>query len=94
MALPETFVDTSESMMNHSTGSAGFVTPDLPYHPDAVTAGLPADNFAMYGVADMIIEEAGTYTIGTHSDDGFAIRVHGWEFDEVFGNGQIDTFFP
>ena len=87
-----TFVDTSESMMNHSTGSAGFVTPDLPYHPDAVTAGLPADNFAMYGVADMIIEEAGTYTIGTHSDDGFAIRVHGWEFDEVFGNGQIDTF--
>jgi len=87
-----TFVDTSESMMNHSTGSAGFVTPDLPYHPDAVNAGLPADNFAMYGVACMIIEEAGTYTIGTHSDDGFAIRVHGWEFDEVFGNGQIDTF--
>ena len=87
-----TFVDTSEPMMNHSAGSSGFVTPDLPYHPDALAAGLPADNYAMYGVACMIIEEAGTYTIGTHSDDGFAFRVHGWEFDEVFGNGQIDTF--
>jgi len=87
-----TIVDTSEPMMNHSADTGGFITPDLPYHPDAIDAGLPTDNYVMYGVACMIIKEAGTYTIGTHSDDGFAFRVHGWEFDEVFGNGQIDTF--
>ena len=97
-----TIVDTSEPEMNHSDNGSRFtIQPDLPYHPDAIAAGLPADDFIMYGVACMRIEEAGTYTIGVHSDDGFGLRVHGWTFTEAFGgdtrdarNGTIDPSSP
>jgi hypothetical protein len=97
-----TIVDTSEPEMNHSDDGSRFtIQPDLPYHPDAIAAGLPADDFIMYGVACMRIEEAGTYTIGVHSDDGFGLRVHGWTFTEAFGgdirdarNGTIDPSSP
>ena len=97
-----TIVDTSEPFMNHSAnGSPSLILPDLPYHPDAVAAGLGVDDFILYGIGYMRIKEAGTYTIGVHSDDGFAFRVHGWTFTESFGgdsrdgrNGTIDLGSP
>jgi hypothetical protein len=86
-----TIVDVSEPVMNHGDGGAQrVITPDRPYHPDAVAAGLPVDDFIMYGVAYMNITEAGDYTIGTHSDDGFGIRVQGWNFTEINGAGALD----
>lgn len=36
------------------------------------------------------VTEAGTYTIQVRSDDGFALRVVGQEFQSVNGNGYID----
>ncbi|MCP3973249.1 MAG: hypothetical protein GY720_02010, partial [bacterium] len=97
-----TLVDTSEPFMNHgANGSPSLILPDLPYHPDAVAAGLGGEDFILYGIGCMRIEEAGTYTIGVHSDDGFAFRVHGWTFTESFGgdgrdprNGTIDPGSP
>ena len=84
-------VDVAQPEINHSdTGDRGLHTPDLPYPSEAVAAGCCGDNFIQYAVGYIQIERAGSYTIGTHTDDGFALRVHGWTFSEVHGNGQID----
>src|SRR5690606_9335892 len=36
------------------------------------------------------VAEAGKYTFNIHSDDGFALRIFGAEFEAVQGNGSLD----
>ena len=42
----------------------------------------------------MKIPRSGDWTIGVHSDDGFALRFIGAPFDSISGNGVRDDDFP
>ncbi|HNQ91088.1 MAG TPA: hypothetical protein PKM73_20940 [Verrucomicrobiota bacterium] len=47
------------------------------------------DDFVISAQAKINITEAGAYTFGVHSDDGFALRIRGQTWTSVSGNGQI-----
>ncbi len=87
-----TIVDVQEEAMNHGSNVQLF-QPDRPYHPDAVSQGCCGDDFILYGVGYMLITEAGDYTVGVHSDDGFGCRIQGFNFTSINapdGNRMID----
>ena len=42
------------------------------------------------GVINVPAGEAGEYTFGVHSDDGFALRLPGYEWETVYGIGWVD----
>jgi hypothetical protein len=67
--------------------------------PDALpfpaeSQGLTASDFVIIAHANVQIPTSGDWTIGVHSDDGFALRFVGWPFDSVNGTGTIDDDFP
>ena len=55
---------------------------------------LPAADWVTIGRAKIRIPRDGDWTIGVHSDDGFALRFIGHPFASVAGNGLIDEDFP
>lgn len=86
--------DTNVSVINFSLrgAGAGIMPDDQPF--PAEPAGLAAEDFVLAGRATVLIPSAGDWTIGVHSDDGFALRFIGAPFSLVSGNGTGDETFP
>ncbi len=55
---------------------------------------MATDGYVVVAKGLMRIPETGDWTIGVHSDDGFALRVAGAEFSSVHGAGQLDSINP
>ncbi|MFT4637080.1 MAG: hypothetical protein ACI8T1_000388 [Verrucomicrobiales bacterium] len=81
-------IDAEHEVIDHGPG--GFFTNDFPYAEDFEAT----DDFIQFNKANILITEAGDYTFGVRSDDGFGVRIHGMTFDEVNGAGQLDTLIP
>jgi hypothetical protein len=90
-----TVSDTILPYINHAEtggpGGGGFFPDDEPL--PAEEEGLSTDGFVLVG--HIIVEHAGgDLTIGTHTDDGFGLRLIGGEFSEAYGGGALDPNFP
>ena len=81
-------LDTEHEMIDH--GSGGFFSNDFPY-PDDFEVG---EDFIQFNKGNILITEAGDYTFGVRSDDGFGVRIHGMTFDEAHGAGRLDPLLP
>lgn len=75
-----------------SPSGSGLFTDRAPF-PGEVQ-DLPAADWVTIGRARVRIPRAGDWTIGVHSDDGFALRFIGHPFSSVSGYGLIDEDFP
>ena len=86
--------DTNVQTINFSFGgvASGFIPDDLPFPAEA--SGLTTDDFVVVARARVVVPTRGDWTIGVHSDDGFALRFIGAPFDSVNGNGIRDDTFP
>lgn len=73
-------------------GTAGLF-PD-PQALPAESEGLSASDFVLVAHAKVRIPRSGDWTIGVHSDDGFALRFIGEPLDSVNGGGTRDDNFP
>jgi hypothetical protein len=91
-----TVVDVVTNVVNWAgTGVSGLFGNNNGY-PDAAT-GDPSwtgDNFVNLNIGHLNITEEGDYTFGTHTDDGFALRIRGGQAISVSGSGQIDPVDP
>jgi hypothetical protein len=87
-------LDTNATVINFGLAAApaGLFPDDVPFPAEG--AGLPADDFALLGRALVVVPTTGDWTIGVHSDEGFALRFKGAAFSEVNGNGARDDNFP
>jgi hypothetical protein len=87
-------VDGNTQVINYPAGG-GFFGNGLPY-PDEVTGdgAWTGEDFVQFSVGHIEIPEAGEYTFGVHSDDGFAFRIRGGEAIKVSGNGSLDPVDP
>lgn len=86
--------DTHVNVVNFSLGgaTAGFM-PDVQPFP-AESAGLATEDFVVVVRARVVVPSRGDWTIGIHTDDGFALRFVGAPFASVSGNGDLDSTFP
>jgi hypothetical protein len=88
--------DTSASAvsfaLSSNPGSAGLFPERQPLPAEA--AGLSASDFVLVARAAVRIPRRGDWTLGVHSDDGFALRFIGAPFDSVSGTGARDDAFP
>lgn len=75
-----------------SPGNAGIFADDAPF--PAEVEGLPTADWITVGRARVHVPSTGDWTIGVHSDDGFALRFAGHPFATVAGNGTIDADYP
>ena len=87
--------DTTVNAINFgetgNPGGGGLFLDDEPL--PAEEEGLTTDDFIIVGHIN--VEHAGgDLTIGTHTDDGFGMRLIGGEFSEVYGAGRLDANFP
>jgi hypothetical protein len=75
-----------------SPGAGGFIPDDqpLPAEPE----GLSESDFVIVARAKVKIPRSGDWTIGVHSDEGFALRFIGATFDSASGRGERDENFP
>lgn len=73
-------------------GTGGLIPDDQPLPAEAV--GLTDDDFVLVARAKVAIPRTGDWTIGVHSDEGFALRFVGARFDTVSGAGSRDDAFP
>lgn len=73
-------------------GTGGIIPDDLPLPAEA--DGLAESDFVIVARAKVAIPRAGDWTIGVHSDEGFALRFIGWRFESVSGAGELDETFP
>ncbi|MEZ5327995.1 MAG: PA14 domain-containing protein [Verrucomicrobiales bacterium] len=86
--------DTEHEFINHGDG-AGLFPDDDPYPEDVEFSDTwTDDDFVQLSKGTIRITEAGEYTFGFHSDDGFAFRIHGANFTSVSGNGLQDIGAP
>jgi hypothetical protein len=79
-------------VLSANPGGGGLIPDDVPLPAEAV--GLSVSDFVITARARVKIPRAGDWTIGAHTDDGFALRFNGWPFDSVSGNGLRDDNFP
>jgi len=83
--------DTTAPVADHGEG---FFMEGLPY-PDEVLADEDAfwtgDDFVISYKGTLNITEAGAYTFGVHTDDGFGLRIFGAEFVSENGVARIDS---
>jgi hypothetical protein len=86
-------IDTTNSVINY--GSGGFIGNNLTY-PEEVTnhPSWTGDDFIQLAIGNIQVPEAGDYTFGIHSDDGFAFRIRGAQVMSVSGNGRVDFGDP
>jgi hypothetical protein len=75
---------------NPGTGGLFLEDQAMPAEPQ----GLSVSDFVIVARASVSFPRSGDWTIGVHSDDGFALRVIGHPFDSVSGNGVRDDNFP
>ncbi len=73
-------------------GTGGFIPDNLPLPAEA--QGLTENDFVIVGRAKVRMPQGGDWTIGVHSDEGFALRFIGAPFASVSGNGERDDNFP
>jgi hypothetical protein len=88
--------DTSVPVINFGESTnpdgLGLFTTDVPL--PAESQGLTANDFVVIAHGSVKFPTAGDWTIGVHSDEGFALRVIGAPFDSVSGAGLIDPSYP
>lgn len=88
------FYDTTSEVINYPE-AGGFFGSGLPYPDDVLGDGSwTGEDFVQFSVGHIEIPEAGLYTFGVHSDDGFAYRIRGGEVVSVSGNGSLDPVDP
>jgi hypothetical protein len=75
-----------------SPGGGGIFADDVPLLAEA--EGLTPADFVIIARAAVKIPRAGDWTIGVHSDDGFALRFAGHPFESIGGVGVHDENFP
>lgn len=75
-----------------SPGNGGIFADDQPF--PAETETLPASDWVTVARARVRIPSDGNYTIGVHTDDGFALRFAGHPFASVSGAGTLDEDYP
>lgn len=75
-----------------SPGNGGLIQGDEPFPAEAQE--LTALDWVTVARAKVHIPRDGDWTIGVHSDDGFALRFAGHPFASVSGVGLIDEDFP
>ena len=89
-------LDTSSPVINFnftaSPGNSGYFPDDAPF--PAETDNLPTADWVTVGRARIHVPTTGDWTIGVHSDDGFALRFVGHPFASATGNGTIDADYP
>ncbi len=90
--LSDTNTPTVNFVLSSDPGTAGLFPDPQPLPAEA--AGLSASDFVVVARAAVKIPRAGDWTIGVHSDDGFALRFIGAPFDSVNGTGVRDDAFP
>ncbi len=87
--------DTFAPVVNFAESTepgVGFFDDDEPLPAEA--DGLTPNDFIVIAHGFVRIPSAGDWTIGVHSDEGFALRFIGAPFSAVHGNGVIDEEFP
>ena len=88
--------DTTVPLINFGESTnpdtAGLIPGDIPL--PAESQGLTANDFVVLAHASVKIPTAGDWTIGVHSDEGFALRFIGATFASVSGAGLIDASYP
>ena len=85
---------TAESVhfvLSSNPGTAGLFPDPLPLPAEA--EGLAVSDFVVVATASVKIPRSGDWTLGVHSDDGFALRFIGAPFDSVSGTGVRDDDF-
>jgi hypothetical protein len=90
--LLDTNVPVVNFALTANPGTGGLFPDDQPL--PAELAGLTASDFVIVAHARVRIPRSGDWTIGVHSDDGFALRFVGAPFDSVNGNGVRDDDYP
>jgi hypothetical protein len=78
--------------LSTSPGVTGLFPGEEPFPAEA--AGLAATDFVVAARGKVRIPRAGDWTLGVHSDDGFALRFVGAPFASVSGVGTMDEYFP
>jgi hypothetical protein len=73
-------------------GPGGYIPDDQPLPAEA--NGLSDSDFVIVARAKVKIPRTGDWTIGVHTDEGFALRFIGAPFTSVSGTGEIDPDFP
>lgn len=90
--LQDTALPVINLALSSNPGGAALF-PDTQSLP-AEAEGLTPSDFVIVAHAKVKIPRAGDWTIGVHSDDGFALRFVGFPFDSVNGGGRPDDNFP
>lgn len=89
-------LDTQAPVINFNftaaPGNGGLFGEDQPFPGEVET--LPALDWVTVARGKVHIPSDGDYTIGVHSDDGFALRFAGHPFASVSGLGTIDEDYP
>ncbi|MBL9136136.1 MAG: hypothetical protein JNK85_09725 [Verrucomicrobiales bacterium] len=85
-------VPTVHHALSSNPGTAGLFPDPLPL--PAESEGLAVSDFVVVARANVKVPRAGDWTLGVHSDDGFALRFIGAPFDSVNGTGVRDDDFP
>lgn len=95
-AFPGKRLDVQAPVFNFNytpaPSGSGLFTDRAPFPGE--TQELPASDWITIGRAKVRIPRDGDWTIGVHSDDGFALRFIGHPFSSVSGLGLIDEDFP
>jgi Bacterial Ig domain len=78
--------------LSSNPGAGDFFIDNLPFPAEA--DGLAVSDFVVVAKAVVRFPQAGDWTIGVHSDDGFALRFKGAPFQSVAGNAVLDEHFP
>ena len=78
--------------LTENPGGGGIFPDDLALPAEA--NGLTPADFVIIARANVVIPRTGDWTIGVHSDDGFALRFIGRPFESVGGAGVHDDNFP
>ncbi|HUF64191.1 MAG TPA: PA14 domain-containing protein [Verrucomicrobiales bacterium] len=81
--------DAAVPYLNFQDGGIFFNSFRYPAQEDPVL-GMPEDGYVIVAKGLLRIPSSGDWTLGVHSDDGFALRVVGAVFDAVHGGGQLD----
>lgn len=90
--VSDTTVPTVHHALSSNPGTPGLFPDPLPFPAEA--EGLAASDFVVIARASVKVPRAGDWTLGVHSDDGFALRFAGAAFDTVNGTGVRDDDFP
>ncbi len=90
--LQDTQVPSISLALTANPGAGALFTDHLPLPAEA--GGLSTNDFVLVARARVVIPRSGDWTIGVHTDDGFALRFVGAPFESVSGNGVRDDDFP